>query len=105
MFSLFLGIHFPDYLDVVAAVVAPCGVGKTFSLYIKIVLIFFHTLVFQEYCALIESRIRLGPGPWVWWFLRIPLVLTNRTNQLSLLFSYIIGSLYFQIICGLVNLL
>ena len=35
------GSIFPDYFDVVAAVVVPCGVGIIFSLYIKIVLIFF----------------------------------------------------------------
>ena len=64
-----------------AAVIVPCGVGKTFSLYVNIVLIFFHTLVFQEYCALMESRTPLGPGLWAWLLLLIPLVLTNRINK------------------------
>ena len=38
-----------------------CGVGKTFSPCIAIVLIFFHILVLQEYLVGRESRIPLQP--------------------------------------------
>ena len=63
-FSLFLkdpGCFFSDYLEVATAVNVPHGVGKNFSLYIDIVLIFFHILVLQEYWVLTESRISFKP--------------------------------------------
>ena len=42
---------------------------------------------------MMESRTPHEPGLWACWLLRIPLVLTNIINKLSLLFSYIVGSL------------
>ena len=48
-------------------------------MYINIVMILSHSLVFQEYCALMESRILLGPGLLLAWeLLRVPIVLMNR---------------------------
>ena len=69
-----------------------CGVGKTVSLCIDIVLIFCHILVLREYWVLTKSRIPLKPG------LRIAvllLVLMNRLIKTESVVSYIVGSLYF----------
>ena len=51
-----LSVFFPDYLEVVTAVVVPRGDGKTSPRKIDIVLIFFHILVLQEYWVLAESK-------------------------------------------------
>ena len=61
----------------------------------------FHILVFQEYCALMESRIPFGPGLWAWWLLRIPLVLTNRIyKNESAVFLYCRFSLFPDYLCS-----
>ena len=50
--------------------------------------------------ALMDSKIPLGLGLWALELLRVSLVLMNRLNKTE---SAIVGSLYFQIICVLVN--
>ena len=43
--------------------------------------IFFHILVFQEYCALMESRIPFGPGLWAWWLVVAHSISSHEQNQ------------------------
>ena len=100
-FSLFLGDPFFRLFRGCRSCRCAAWSWLNFSLYINIVLISFHILVFQNYCALMESRIPLRLGLWAWG-LRLPLILKNRIKKMSLLFTYIVDSLYFQIICGIV---
>ena len=50
-----------------------------------------------------ESRITIGPGLCTWELMRFLLVGMNIFNKTKTAFSYIVGSLYFRIICVLVN--
>ena len=79
----FWGIHFSRLFRGCGSCRCAAWGWLNFSLYINIVLIFFHILVFQEYCALIESRIPLRPGLWAWGLLRLPLILKNRINKIE----------------------
>ena len=68
-----------------------CGVGKSSPSYFDIVLIFYHILVLREFRVLTENRILLKP---VLGGVRI-VALSIISHESNLLFSYIVGSLYF----------
>ena len=76
----------------------PRGVGRAyFSLYSKIVLIFFP----YSCLALMESRIPLGLGLWAPELLRVSLVLTNRFNTTeSVVFLHCRFSLFPDYLCS-----
>ena len=59
----------------------------------------YHILVLQEYWVLTDSRIPLNPVLGAWELLHFPLFLISDSIKPSLLFSNIVGSLYFWRIC------
>ena len=92
----FTNFIFPDNLEVATAVDVSVWSWYNISLCIDLVLIFFQTLVLQEFSVQTESRILLKPVLWSVRIVALSISFMNRLNKTECAVFFIVGSFYFQ---------